>query len=314
MTQTSIESLVQLLLSRALPGERPADSWGYCGGRQYSAEATALASLACWEYMCNESRKAILEGFRRRQLADGRWAPVSAVCSPANWPTALITSTVLQVNPQYPSLPLALSSLVAATPQEASWLWRMKFRVADRNVRFEPSKYGWGWTTGTSSWTLPTAMSVIALSHGRERKLIAGRKVDQRLERAYSMLVDRMCPGGGWNAGNGVVYGVALSPNIEATAIALAALRGHCFEGMEPSLSFLVSVDCQSAYSLAWKILALHEYAKDRPELRTALEQFRGELELLVEDPRQIEDNSTLALCVLAIEGRRSPLAVGASI
>ena len=238
MIQTSIESLVQLLLSRALRGERSLDSWGYWEGLQYSAEATALASLACWEYMCDHSRKAILEGFRRRQVADGRWAPVSPVDSPANWPTALIASTVLQVDPQYPSLPLALSSLVAATPQEASWLWRMKFRFADRNVRFEPSKYGWGWTTGTSSWTLPTAMSVIALSHGRERKLIAGRTVDQRLERAYSMLLDRMCLGGGWNAGNSVVYGVALPPNIEATAIALAALRGRRFEGLEPSLSF----------------------------------------------------------------------------
>jgi hypothetical protein len=290
------------------------DAWNFQGGRQCSAEATALASLACWDCMPNLSRRAILEGFGRRQLANGHWAPVSPVGSPANWPTALIASTLLQIHPQHSSLPLALSSLVAATPQEASWFWRMKFRVADRNVRFDPSKYGWGWTTGTRSWTLPTAMGIIALSRGRDRNLITGRAVDQRLERAYSMLVDRMCPGGGWNAGNSVVYGVALRPNIEATAIALAALRPHHFEGTEPSLSFLVSAECQSAYSLAWKILALREYAKDRPELRTTLEQFRGKLKLLVEDPRQIEDNATLALSVLAIEGRRSPLAVGATI
>ncbi len=110
------------------------------------------------------------------------------------------------------------------------------------------------------------------------------------------------------------MYGVALPPNIEATAIALAALRGRRFEGLEPSLSFLVTADCQSPYGLAWRILALHEYAKDRPEIRPALDQFREKLELLVEDPRQIENNSTLALSVLAIEGRRNPLAVGARI
>jgi hypothetical protein len=32
------------------------------------------------------------------------------------------------------------------------------------------------------------------------------------------MLLDRMCPGGGWNAGNSVVYGVPLTPHIDATA------------------------------------------------------------------------------------------------
>ena len=29
-----------------------------------------------------------------------------------------------------------------------------------------------------------------------------------------SMLLDRMCPGGGWNSGNGVAFGVALAPHI----------------------------------------------------------------------------------------------------
>ena len=37
------------------------------------------------------------------------------------------------------------------------------------------------------------------------------------------MLLDRMCPGGGWSAGNSVVYGVALAPHIDAKSIALAA-------------------------------------------------------------------------------------------
>ena len=37
--------------------------------------------------------------------------------------------------------------------------------------------------------------------------------------------MDRACPGGGWNAGNGVVYGTALAPHPDDTAIALLALR-----------------------------------------------------------------------------------------
>ena len=38
------------------------------------------------------------------------------------------------------------------------------------------------------------------------------------------MLLDRACPDGGWNAGNGVVYGTALAPHPDDTAIALLAL------------------------------------------------------------------------------------------
>src|SRR5258708_7666548 len=41
------------------------------------------------------------------------------------------------------------------------------------------------------------------------------------------MLRDRMCPGGGWNCGNPLVYGVAGEPLIIPTAWALLALRNQ---------------------------------------------------------------------------------------
>jgi hypothetical protein len=41
------------------------------------------------------------------------------------------------------------------------------------------------------------------------------------------MMLDRKCPDGGWNAGNGVVFGVALAPHIDANAIALLALHHY---------------------------------------------------------------------------------------
>ena len=56
------------------------------------------------------------------------------------------------------------------------------------------------------------------------------------------MLLDRMCRGGGWNAGNGVAFGVPYAPYIEATAIALLALGGHKKEpGVHASLAWLVN-------------------------------------------------------------------------
>jgi hypothetical protein len=59
-----------------------------------------------------------------------------------------------------------------------------------------------------------------------------------------------MCPGGGWNAGNSVVYGVALAPHIDATSIALAGLRFHYhLPEVSQSCSWLLATDCSSAFS-----------------------------------------------------------------
>ena len=76
------------------------------------------------------------------------------------------------------------------------------------------------------------------------------------------MLLDRVCPGGGWNAGNAVVYGVPLRPHVDATAIALAALRAHHnLPIVRDSLAWILNrIDCPSPYSLAWVIPAAAAY------------------------------------------------------
>ena len=45
---------------------------------------------------------------------------------------------------------------------ESHWLWQWKFRLFDKQVRFDPSKSGWPWVPGTVSWVAPTALSVLA--------------------------------------------------------------------------------------------------------------------------------------------------------
>ena len=45
-----------------------------------------------------------------------------------------------------------------------------------------------------------------------------------RIDCGIQMLLDRACPGGGWNAGNGVVYGEPVAPHADDTAVALLAL------------------------------------------------------------------------------------------
>jgi hypothetical protein len=58
------------------------------------------------------------------------------------------------------------------------------------------------------------------------------------------MLLDRVCPDGGWNAANGVAFGVAYSAYIDATVIALLELA-RAREGIGRSL--FVSMAGESA-------------------------------------------------------------------
>jgi hypothetical protein len=45
--------------------------------------------------------------------------------------------------------------------------------------------------------------------------LLATTELEPRVNLGYAMLFDRMCCGGGWNAGNSIVYGVALAPQMD---------------------------------------------------------------------------------------------------
>jgi hypothetical protein len=165
---------------------------------------------------------------------------------------------------------------------------------------------------GSVSWVIPTAMAVIALERSRSLNLVSSNELKRRVDLGHAMLLDRMCPGGGWNAGNSVVYGVPLTPHIDATSVAIAALRfQYHLPEVRQSLSWLLGAQCSSAYSLAWKILALRSYLGVCAHVAPALAEARGQLVGLVQEPAQIADNSTLALSILALAQKSNPLALG---
>ena len=58
-------------------------------------------------------------------------------------------------------------------------------------------------------------------------QLLPTPRAAERIRLGTEMLLDRACPAGGWNAGNGVVLGSPLKPHIDPTAIALLALKDH---------------------------------------------------------------------------------------
>src|SRR5258708_12889999 len=89
--------------------------------------------------------------------------------------------------------------------------------------------------------------------------------LQQRFRRGVEMLYDRICPQGGWTAGNGVVYGIPLAPHPDATSIALLALRGVPLNAfVTASLDWLErrAQFCFAPWSLAWGILALTAFRR----------------------------------------------------
>ena len=112
------------------------------------------------------------------------------------------------------------------------------------------------------------------------------------------MLLDRACTDGGWNAGNGVVYGAPMIPHLDTTAIALLVLQQEreC-DVIAKSLSWLrqEARSCRSAWSLAWSILAMHAYGL--PEI-----EEQGRLSGMSRD--QFKDTATTAVAALALNCR----------
>jgi hypothetical protein len=112
------------------------------------------------------------------------------------------------------------------------------------------------------------------------------------------MLFDRACVGGGWNAGNSVVYGAPLMPHVEPTAIALMALQDELpNEIIRDSLAWLKrqAQNLSAISSLAWSILSLLLYRLPIGELKRRLADRTG-------DGSQVRDNAVLAVAALALQ------------
>jgi hypothetical protein len=294
--------LLAELRYRRLP--RPG-GWSHYGV-QLGTEPTSLALLALHSSSSASTvPRQELEPLLACQRPNGLWRAVGDGAADVSvWASAIAVNTLMILGAAPETFVGALDALVHCRPLEASWLVRLKFRLSDRQVRFDPAKYGWAWVPDTVSWVVPTSMALITLERARKLGLICGREVQNKLRLGVEMLLDRACPEGGWNAGNAVVYGVPLRPHVDATAIALAALRlHHDLPIVRDSLTWILNrIDCPSAYSLAWVILAAALYKDVRSDVSPALDLARDRLATLADDPKEVQDTSTIALAALALE------------
>jgi hypothetical protein len=242
------------------------------------------------------------------QNPNGSWPVFSGDDQEGGWITSLVVMALRDLVPAIPARLQGLHWLLNCAGKEANWFWKWKFRTADRHVRFDPDKYGWPWFPDTVSWVVPTAFSILALNQipcscgGLEQSLF-------RVNRGVAMLMDRVCPGGGWNAGNGVVYGTALAPHADDTAIALLALRDRAEDPVvQRSVDYLerTAQALTAPCSLAWAILALSAHRRPIASLRSSL--------IALPNLPRIEDTSTLALACLALDYRRALSALGVTV
>ncbi len=265
-------------------------------------ESICFVLLALQHNSGPEVKKA-LRDLHESQNHDGSWPSFIGDEPDGCWTTALAVLTLLAFGTRPEPLQLAVNWLLGAKGREANWLWRWKFKTVDTEVKFDPAKYGWSWVSGTVSWVIPTAFSVIALRSIRNRGMCRSAELTERVVLGTSMLINRMCPDGGWNAGNGVAFGVPYAPYVDATAVALLALHGQEKEpGVLGSLSWLANrlPGCPSPYSLAWGVLALAAY-RHISAVNDALEHCANELMALSEKVVP-DDICTLAVCALALD------------
>ena len=239
-------------------------------------------------------RDAAIRFLLRTQNANGSWPAFNGDDGGGSGVTGLALYALNRRSAQGMVTNRAVHWLMESRGWESHWLWKWKFRTSDRHVHFDPDKFGWPWMPETVSWVVPTAYSLLALKHARG--ISQQDLVQHRIRRGVEMLYDRICPEGGWNAGNGVVYGFPLAPHADTTALALLSLWS------EPPNNFITaSLDwlerraetCFAPWSLAWAVLALGAFGRPTELLTYRL--------FCITEHSPINDCATLAVATLAL-------------
>lgn len=285
----TITALHQELAIRQLP----CGGWSYFKSQQLSIEATCLGALALIGLDQQASEKALL-CLSKHQLQNGAW-PAFVPDREPSWTTSLALVTFSVLADTVSERDRAVEWAIADRGKEGNWFWRYKFHL-DRAVQFRPELYGWPWIEGACSWVIPTGLMMVSLKQYIYCKPRADASA--RIHLAAQMLLDRACRGGGWNAGNGVVYGVPLAAHVESTAIALLGLQGE--QGhpvIRTGMDWLEkqSLAEQGIASLSWTALCLAAYGRECKSIQKDIAQRLSNASALP------ANTATLAIALLAL-------------
>jgi hypothetical protein len=253
--------------------------WPYHPGLETAVEPTCWALIALRN--AGDHAEAVdrgLEALKDCQLPDGAW-PARPGHRLGCWTTALASLALFLFEGDCEPLRKGLDWLSDAWPAEGGLWWQMRgwLRPTAALTRQNSSLRGWSWTPGAASWVEPTAYSLMLLSVVPESLHPARAARRRRLGEA--MLYDRMCPGGGWNTGNPLVYGVPGERRVGPTVWALLALRANASRAENRrSLDWLEQAYPQISGpgSLALAHLCLEVHDRPTPGLEDCLGPLLG--------------------------------------
>ena len=272
--------------------QNPDGGWGFRGGAQSRVEATAWALIALAQGfparaagaagaagLAGADAGASERGIRYladSQLVDGSW-PSAHGQGQGAWVSALACWAFFSTNENRAALQRGLDWLAAERPGDSGgWFRFLRGLRGSKKVSGQnDALWGWSWTAGTASWVEPTAYALLVL-RAAPKDLVPSAAAS-RMKLAEAMLFDRMCPGGGWNCGNPMVYGVAGEPQVGTTVWALLALREHAERAeIQQSLAWLEkNWSCiLSPASLALTQIGLNAFNRGNSSFAATLERL----------------------------------------
>lgn len=264
-----------------LGGAQNADGgWGYRLGSRSAVEPTCWALLALSQVPKSSDRSAAAgrgcDWLCQAQLPDGSW-PAHPGQQEGCWVTALACLALHAQGQAFEEVARGIRWLCDAWPAEGGFWWRLRQRLfgGHTEVRQNHALRGWSWTRGTSSWVEPTSYALVLLRSTPEA--LHPVNAAKRRWLGEAMLYDRMCPEGGWNCGNPVVYGVPGQPEVGPTAWALLALRDYEDRAENrQSLQWLEHAyeSIQGPASLSLAHLCLETYGRPTPPLEPGLQSL----------------------------------------
>jgi len=193
------------LLSRLAQLRNADGGWPYYRGRQSRLEPTCWAMLATG---------VPVDATPLARWTTGSGLLVEPSTGQVNYAFNGLAALAIGADPRRPPalVPGVVAGLVAAKGVAVE---------ASPVIQLDTSLQGWSWIPETFTWVEPTAWCMLAL----KRWPGDPASTSARIEEAERVMRDRVCPGGGWNFGNGIVYGHALPAHVPPTAVGVLALQ-----------------------------------------------------------------------------------------
>jgi len=237
-----------------------------------------------------------LNWLARHQNGDGSWR-LNDVTPSGSWSTASAMLCLSSFSEQRSRAVKAAQWALIQEGNNLGWLGSLiLWFTGQKDInKINMDLKGWPWASGSFSWVEPTSYFLIGLK--RLKPALDGTNVNDRIRQGELMIYDRVCEEGGWNYGNSKVYGEALWPYPDITALALIALQDHpdaqanrkSLETLEKALN-----NTGSGLALSWSIICFKLYGRNISEWRQRLvESF--------EKTAFLGETKTLALAVLAL-------------